>query len=335
MVDAVRNVTQPDRGQLERSHYGVERRGFEPPTRRQVFAFLTVLVPLIGVLLAVGQALIRGVRPVEITIFVVFYILSLLGVTLGYHRLFTHNAFKTSDPMRFVLGLLGSISGQGPLLSWVHDHSRHHAFSDTQEDPHSPRLHGDDTLGRLRGLWHSHIAWMFGRDETPWSRFVINLLRDPVAFWLHRHYTALVLGGLLLPALVGWAFIGGWQGALVGFLWGGLVRMFAVNQLYWCVASVCHMFGSRPFPGRAKDLSANNWWIALVTFGDGNQNNHHAFPSSAAHGLRWWEPDLAYCTLRLLRRLGLVWDVKLPSRTELERAYTLGRLASSSSRSNS
>ncbi len=289
-----------------------------PPTRRQVVAFLVVVLPFLGTVLVGMRALTDGVRIAEIAILVVFYTLTIIGLVIGYHRLFTHASFKTSKSMRVALAILGGMTAQGPILTWVADHSRHHAHSDTEDDLHSPNMHGRHLTGRLRGFWHSHIGWMFSNYETPWNRYVLNMVKDRRMFWVHTHYFWWVGLGLALPTLAGLVCIGSWQGALSGFLWGGLMRIFLLDHVIWCVGSVCHLFGDRPFSERTKDLSANNWWVSLFSFGDGNQNNHHAFPSSAAHGLRWWEPDFAYLIIRAMAAVGLVWDVKRPPREEID-----------------
>lgn len=291
------------------------------PTRRQIVAFTVHFVTFLGTVFAIYRASINGLQISEVWLFVAFYCLTMTGLVVGYHRLFTHLSYKTSTPMRVMLAILGSMTVQGPILTWVADHLRHHALSDVEGDLHSPRLHGTTLSGRIRGFWHSHIGWMFTMTETPWNRHVLNLLSEHPIYWVHRNYWWWVALSLLLPALAGWAIIGGAQGLLSGLLWGGLVRIFVLNQVILAVGSICHMFGGRPFAERTKDYSANNWWIACVSFGDGNQNNHHAFPSSAAHGLRWWQPDMAYLIIRLLEKAGLVWDVKVPPSKDIDSAY--------------
>jgi stearoyl-CoA desaturase (delta-9 desaturase) len=249
--------------------------------------------------------------------------LTMIGITIGFHRLFSHVSFKTTKWMRMLLAILASMGSQGPLFTWVADHRRHHDLSDEEGDTHSPNRHGRHFIGRLRGFWHAHIGWMFTNQPASWARYIPDLMKDREMFWVHRHYFVWVFLGLLLPTLAGFWLIGSWEGAFSGFLWGGLVRIFATSQVVLSIGSLGHMFGSRPFRERTQDYSANNWWISLLSFGECLQSNHHAFPASARHGLRWWEPDFNYFLIRLWRIVGLVWDVKLPPNAAIIRACRL------------
>jgi stearoyl-CoA desaturase (delta-9 desaturase) len=207
------------------------------------------------------------------------------------------------------------------LVTWVASHRRHHAYSDQPGDPHSPNLQGSGWRGLLHGLWHAHVGWMFSDELTDWSRFARDVMQDRTLFKIHQSYFLWVGLGLLLPLVLGGLLTGTWMGAATGLLWGGFVRMFLVNNGSWAVGSVCHVFGSRPFNNR--DHSANNYLVAIWTFGEGLQNNHHAFPSSASHALTWWEPDVSMGFIRLLQALGLVWDVKTPSSRAIELARSV------------
>ncbi|HWG43054.1 MAG TPA: acyl-CoA desaturase [Gemmataceae bacterium] len=279
-------------------------------------AALVVALPLLGTLTALYQSFVYGVGGLELGILALMYTLCMLGAHVGLHRHFTHRSFRACSPVRIGLAILGSMAAQGPLVTWVAAHRRHHAYSDQPGDPHSPNLHGAGWRGMLLGLWHAHIGWMFSDEISDWSRFARDIMEDRRLFKIHQTYFTWVLLGLLLPAVLGGLIAGSWIGAANGFLWGGLVRMFLVNNGSWAVGSICHVFGTRPFNNR--DHSANNYLVAIVTFGEGLQNNHHAFPSSAAHALAWWQPDLSMWFIRLLQGLGLVWDVKLPSRRLIE-----------------
>jgi len=289
---------------------GVSRGGMAATVQRRV-ALGVMVLPALGFVVAIALALRVGITAFEIGLLVVSYALTMFGVTAGFHRHFAHRAFKTSRFMRVVLAALGSMTGQGPLLFWVASHRRHHAYSDGPGDPHSPNLHGDGFGGRLRGFWHAHMGWMLGDEVTSIDRFAHDLLRDRFAFRLHTAYLRWFFLGLVLPAVLGWLVLGGGLGAVRGFLWGGLVRVFLVNQAAWCVGSVCHVMGRRSFP--TPDNSGNVAWVAWITFGEGLQNNHHAFPSSAMHALARLEPDVSGWTLLVLRKLGVVWDLKIPS----------------------
>lgn len=268
------------------------------------------ILPTLGTAFAVWQVATRGLRLGELVLLTVGYVLTSLGVTMGYHRHFAHRAFNTGAAMQFVLVALGSMAAQGPLVFWVATHRRHHAYSDRPGDPHSPHM-ASGRFAKLKGFIHAHMGWMLSDEVTSWPVFARDLMRSPYTYWLHGIYWPFLGLGLLLPALVGWLAWGGALGAWNGFVWGGLVRIWLLNQASWCVGSVSHLVGSRPFVTR--DQSANNWLVAFFTGGEGLQNNHHAFPSSAVHALRWWEPDFAGSVIRGCAWLGLVSKVNVPS----------------------
>jgi len=274
-------------------------------------AFGIVVIPFLGVIAASVLFRNRGIGWVEVGSLVVMYALCMLGITVGFHRHFAHRSYSTSSGMRVVLGVLGSMAAQGPLLFWVATHRRHHAFSDKPGDPHSPHLHGEGLSGMIRGLWHSHIGWMFTDEQTDLVGFSRDVMQDPTMFMIHRTYLLWLFAGLVLPALVCGLLTLSWTGALLGFLWGGLVRVFLVNHASWCVGSISHVFGSRPF--KTGDHSANNYLVAVLAFGEGLQNNHHAFSGSFSHAVRWWQPDLSALVILALKSAGLVWDLKFPS----------------------
>lgn len=281
-----------------------------------VIAFGVVVLPLIGVIAASVLLWNRGITWVELTCLAVMYFVCMLGITVGFHRHFAHRSYDTSWPMRILLAIFGSMAAQGPILFWVSTHRRHHAFSDKEGDPHSPNLHGDGLRGMLHGLWHAHIGWMFTNELSGWAHFGRDVFEDRAIFRIHQQYLHWVAVGLALPAVFAGAVTGTWMGALNGFLWGGLVRIFLVNHASWCVGSICHKFGSAEF--ETHDQSANNYTVAVLTFGEGLQNNHHAFPGSFSHALYWWQPDLSACVIRLLEWTGLVWNVRFPSQRAIK-----------------
>jgi len=278
----------------------------------RLIAGTVVILPLLGLITAIALALTTGVTFTEIGIFVVMYVVTTLGITVGFHRHYAHNSFHTSTPMRIALGILGSMAGQGPLAWWVATHRRHHRFSDEDGDPHSPQLAKGEGLGRIvKGLWYGHIAWMFSEKITNWNMFARDILNDRTAYAMHRFYFPFVFLGLGLPTLAGGVLIGTWQAALGGLLWGGLVRICLVDHVLWCVGSVCHMYGRKPFLKLTRDHSCNNFWVAFFAFGEGLQNNHHAFPNAAVHGFKWWEPDFSALVIRTMKACGLIWNVRL------------------------
>ena len=287
-------------------------------TTHQAIVFTNLVVTSIATVNAIWRGIVYGFQPAELALFLVFYFLTMLGITLGFHRLFSHVSFKAKKWFRGLLAVLAMMGTQGPLFTWVADHRRHHGLSDREGDTHSPNLWGRNFKGQARGFWHAHIGWMFTNDPTSWARYIPDLMKDRQLYWLHRYYFVWALLSLLLPALAGWLLMGG-EGAWSGLLWGGLVRIFATSHVVLGIGSLGHMFGSQPFRERTQDYSANNFWISFASLGECNQSNHHAFPASARHGVRWWEPDFNYSLLRLLHRLGLVWDVKQPPKWAFER----------------
>lgn len=247
----------------------------------------------------------------EMIVFMVTYALTGFGVTIGFHRLLTHRAFSTSDLMRWILAILGSAAGQGMVIRWCATHRRHHQRSDSDGDPHSPHLSGVGLSNQLRGFWHAHAGWLLNRDEIDLARSIPDLLNDPVLMMIDRFYFLWIAIGVLLPAVALALYYHSWGGFLMGLTWGGLARIFLMQHVTWSVNSVCHVWGTRPF--RTSDMSANNGLVAIVSLGEGWHNNHHAFPTSARHGLSAWQFDPTYLIIRFLEAIHLVRDVKTPS----------------------
>jgi len=235
-----------------------------------------------------------------------------LGITVGFHRLFTHRSFETPRTVQLILGVLGSMAIQGPLFRWVALHRRHHQHSDHEGDPHTPHEQGQGVLGVLRGLWHSHIGWFFELDPPDLAGYVHDLRRSSVQRAVSALFPIWVIAGLLIPTILGGLLSRSWMGAFSGFLWGGLVRVFLLQHVTWSINSVCHLWGRRPY--RTDDESRNNAVFGLLGLGEGWHNNHHAFPNSARHGLRWWQIDVSYWVIRAMALLGLAWNLKLPSK---------------------
>jgi stearoyl-CoA desaturase (delta-9 desaturase) len=279
--------------------------------QRRHFILFDVL-PFLGTLIALGLLFYRPIGAFEISLFFGMWLLTGLGLTVGYHRLFTHRAFSTGTAVSGMLVIMGSMAGRGSMLSWVAMHRRHHELSDHDGDLHSPNLHGGTALERLRGFLHAHLTWMIEHDYPNVAHYVPDLMADRTLIAVNRHYYAWVLLGLLVPMAIGGLVAGSLWGAMSGFLWGGIVRMFVVEQAMSAVNSVMHTIGSRPFATR-DDNSRNLGVMAWLAWGEGWHNNHHAFPYSAAFGLRWFEFDPGFVFIRLLETLGLAWNVKVPS----------------------
>jgi stearoyl-CoA desaturase (delta-9 desaturase) len=265
-----------------------------------------VLVPFLGVLTAIILLWNRGVDAVDLGILGVMYLLSAMGVTVGFHRLLTHRAFQTHRGLERVFAVLGSLAVQGSVIDWVADHRKHHAHTDQDGDPHSPHVgHGSG----LRGLWHAHTGWLLEtQGQADWKRYASDLYEDPGMRRIGRRFPLLVLVSLLLPALAGFLLDGFTAGAAIrGLIWGGLVRVFLVHHVTWSVNSICHFFGRRRFA--IDDRSTNVAWLSLLSLGESWHHNHHAFPRSAFHGLRWWEIDISGLLISGLERCGLAWNV--------------------------
>ncbi len=248
------------------------------------------------------------VGPTDLAIFAGLYLFSAFGITIGYHRLLTHRAFDAPKPVRYALAIMGQTAVQGPVVDWVADHRKHHAFTDEEGDPHSPHLHGGGLKGALHGLYHAHMGWLFvTQGQADRRRYARDLMDDPLMKRISKAFVWNALGGIALAFLLGLALTGTVEGGLTALLWGGLVRIFFVHHVTWSINSVCHFLGSRRF--ETDDHSTNVFWLALPSFGESWHHNHHAFPRSAAHGLRWWEIDVSSLIIGAMQRLGLAWNV--------------------------
>jgi stearoyl-CoA desaturase (Delta-9 desaturase) len=269
-----------------------------------------VIVPALAFVLAVVLLWNRAMGPADLAILAVMYVLTALGVTIGYHRLFTHRSFEAVVPLQYLLAVLGSMAAQGPLAHWVADHRKHHAHTDEEGDPHSPHVHdhGNGVRGVFLGLAHAHFGWLLsahGRAEH--SRYARDIVEHPGLYRVHKRFEVIVLLGLLAPALAGYLLSGSLAGAATGLLWGGFVRVFLLHHVTWSINSVCHYYGRRRFD--VEDRSTNVFWLALPSLGEAWHHNHHAFPRSAEHGLRWWELDPSAWVIRALESVGLARQV--------------------------
>ncbi|MFL5342448.1 MAG: acyl-CoA desaturase [Gemmataceae bacterium] len=281
----------------------------------QAATLVAIALPFLGLVGAVGSFWGHGLSWAEPVLLAGMYVTTMLGVTVGYHRLFTHRSFRTNAAVKFILAALGSMTVQGPLFQWVATHRRHHQFSDLPDDPHTPHGHGRGIFGLLRGLWHSHLGWIFDSNPPGLSRYVADLQQSRSLRVANAMFFVWVFAGVLIPAAIGGLVAGTWTGAWFGLIWGGLVRIFLAHHVTWCVNSVCHLWGRRPF--QSEDHSRNNIVFGILALGEGWHNTHHAFPTSARHGLRWWQFDLSYWVIRGLVRLRLAWDVRLPAESAL------------------
>jgi stearoyl-CoA desaturase (Delta-9 desaturase) len=278
-------------------------------TADRIITGLVTAVPFLLLGVAAWQVWNEALHWRDLAIFGAVYAVTGLGITVGFHRLLTHRSFKTSPALRGIFAALGSAAIEGPVISWVADHRKHHAFSDEEGDPHSPHVgHGGGWRGTLRGLFHAHMGWLFIHTERGAKRrFAPDLMDDPVVSFVDRTFLLWAAIGLAVPFGLGYAIGGTLVAGLTALLWGGAVRVFLLHHFTYSINSVCHVFGRRRFA--TDDESRNVVWLALPTFGEAWHNNHHAFPTSAIHGLRRWELDPSAAVIRTLERLGLAWDV--------------------------
>ena len=278
-------------------------------TRDRIITGTVTVVPFLALGIVAWQVWNSLLHWHDLVVFALLYGASGLGVTVGFHRLFTHRSFKTSPALRGVFAALGSTAIEGPVISWVADHRKHHAFSDQPGDPHSPHVdHGVGWRGALRGLAHAHVGWLFIHTQRGnRRRYAPDLLADPVVRFVDRTFVLWAIGGNVAAFGLGWLIGGDVQSALTGLLWGGAVRLLVLHHATFSINSLCHFFGRQRFA--TDDESRNLAWLSLLTFGEAWHNNHHAFPTSAAHGLGRREVDVSAGVIWLLERAGLVWDV--------------------------
>jgi stearoyl-CoA desaturase (Delta-9 desaturase) len=278
-------------------------------TRDRIITGFVTVVPFVALGVAAWQVWGDALHWSDIFLFVGMYLLTGLGITVGFHRHLTHRAFKTYGWLRGLLAILGSAAIEGPVISWVADHRKHHTFSDKEGDPHSPHVdHGHGWGGAMRGLVHAHVGWIFIHTQRGnKERFAPDLLADPIVSWVDRTFILWAILGLLLPFALGWAIGGTLFAGLTGLLWGGLVRVFVLHHFTYSINSLCHFFGRREYD--TDDHSRNLALIAIPTLGEAFHNNHHAFPTSATHGLGRFQLDLSALVIDGLEKAHLAWDV--------------------------
>lgn len=279
------------------------------PSQLGVYFFL--LVPTLMLVAAIPFAWGWGLSWVDIGIAIVFFYISGLGVTIGYHRHFTHGSFKAKRWMRMLLAIAGGMAVQGPVITWVADHRRHHAFADREGDPHSPWLFGTSPVAVARGFWHAHMGWTFNRDTTNKKRFAPDLLADKDILRINNLFGLWTAISFLLPPVLGGLITWSWWGAVTAFFWASLVRVAVLHHVTWSTNSICHMIGERPFT--ARDRSANFWPLAILSFGEAWHNLHHADPTCARHGVKRMQIDTSARLIWLFEKCGWVWNVRWPT----------------------
>ncbi|HET6876107.1 MAG TPA: acyl-CoA desaturase [Jatrophihabitans sp.] len=291
--------------------------GEQKATWEQVALYAFVIIPFAALVAAVPVAWGWGLSWTDVALGVVFYFGTLLGVTVGFHRYFTHGSFKATRGLKIALAIAGSFAVEGPPIMWVADHRRHHAFSDQDGDPHSPWRFGNTLPALLKGMWFAHVGWLFGREQTNQERYAPDLLKDADLVAIERLFPLWTTLSLVLPGVLGGLITWSWAGALWAFFWAGLVRVCLLHHVTWSINSVCHVVGDRPFA--ARDRSANFWPLAILSGGESWHNMHHADPTAARHGVLRGQLDISARVIWLAEKIGWAWNVRWPSVERLQR----------------
>jgi stearoyl-CoA desaturase (delta-9 desaturase) len=273
-------------------------------------------VPMAALIAAIPVAWIWGFLDWQTALVgVAFYLVTGLGVAMGFHRYFTHGSFKATRAFKIILGVAGTMAIEGPILSWVSDHRRHHKYSDREGDPHSPWRFGTDLKALTKGLAWAHMGWLFDRNSTSHKKFSPDWLADKDIRRVHKLFPVLVAVTLLAPALIVGLWLMSWQAALIAFFWAGLVRVSFLHHVTWSINSICHTFGKREF--EARDKSRNVAWLAVLSFGESWHNLHHADPTCARHGVFKGQIDIAARSIWFAEKFGWVWNVRWPDADRL------------------
>jgi stearoyl-CoA desaturase (delta-9 desaturase) len=306
----------PEAPAPEQQIRGVVRLSAKDLRFQRRLTLLFTVTPLFGVAFAIWQLWGTGISGLDFGLFLSFYLLTGMGITVGFHRLFTHRAFHARKPVRVALATLGSMAVEGSVIDWCATHRRHHAYADQYGDPHSPHLAtAAGFKGVVAGLWHAHMGWLGSEITSDNNEWTPDLVADPAIQKVHRAFPWLTVATFLLPPAIGFAVTGTWQGALSAFIWGSLVRVFLLHHVTWSINSICHFYGKEAY--RARDESKNVWPLSVISFGESWHNNHHAFPWSARLGLKKWEIDPGWYTIKLLKATRLISRVKVPTREQM------------------
>ena len=293
----------------------------EPKSRAEkALVGIFVVVPMLALIAAIPLAWGRGLGWHDAIIAVAFYLFTGLGIAMGFHRYFTHSSFKAVTGLRVALAIAGSMAIEGPILTWVADHRRHHKYSDKEGDPHSPWRFGDDWKALSKGLAWAHIGWLFDSNHTSREKFCPDLMADKKITRISAGFPALVAVSLLAPALIGGLWSMSWQGALTAFFWGSLVRVAFLHHVTWSINSICHTFGKEEFEVRDKSRNVN--WLAVLSFGESWHNLHHSDPTCARHGALRGQIDIAARMIWFCEKFGWAYDVRWPDEARLSGKLT-------------
>ncbi|WP_243716763.1 acyl-CoA desaturase [Actinomadura sp. KC345] len=268
-------------------------------------------VPFLALFAAVPLAWGTFLGWTDIALMAVFYVLSAGGITVGYHRYFTHGSFKAKRGLKIFMALAGGLAMEGPIITWVADHRRHHKYSDKEMDPHSPWRFGDDWKALLKGLAWAHYGWLFDGARTSKQRYAKDLLNDRDIRRIHLAFPGVVAVSFLLPAAIGGLVTMSWAGFLTALFWAGFVRITLVHHVTWSINSICHTFGKEEF--EVRDKSRNVWWLAIPSLGESWHNLHHSDPTCARHGVLKGQIDISARIIWTFEKLGLAYDVRWPN----------------------
>jgi stearoyl-CoA desaturase (Delta-9 desaturase) len=282
---------------------------------QQITVGVFVFAPMLALIAAIPFAWGWGLNWHDIVIAAVFYWVSGLGVTVGYHRYFTHSSFKAKPGLRVALAIAGSLAMEGPVVTWVADHRRHHKYSDKEGDPHSPWRYGDDAKALAKGLLWAHVLWLFDPNQTSQEKFAPDLLADRKIRIVDNWFPAIVAFSLLGPALAGGLWSMSLHGAIEAFFWAGLVRITLLHHVTWSTNSICHTWGNTDW--QSRDRSVNVAWLAIASFGESWHNLHHADPTCARHGALKGQIDQSARVIQWFEKLGWAYDVRWPDEVRL------------------
>lgn len=284
--------------------------------KEQIALGIFIVVPFLAVAAAVPVAWGGWLGWTDIAIMVLMYWLTGHGITVGFHRLFTHKSYKPNRAVKIFWAIAGSMAIQGPVIRWVADHRKHHKFSDRDGDPHSPWRYGNDLKALAKGFSYAHLMWLFNPEQTPQRKYAPDLMKDPDIVKISRQFPMWVAVSLVLPLVLGGLLTWSWQGALTAFFWGSLVRVSLLHHVTWSINSICHTVGERPFLSR--DKSANVWWLAIPSMGESWHNLHHADPTCARHGVLPGQVDTSARVIWFMEKMGWVGDVRWPVKERIE-----------------
>ncbi|MET7640321.1 fatty acid desaturase [Streptomyces sp. NPDC005438] len=312
LADTETAKSEPDATPTDSATLGGEQRG----SVEQIALLLFIVVPFLALIAAVPLMWGWGVSWLDLGLMTAMYYIGCHGVTIGYHRYFTHGSFKAKPGLRATLAIMGSLALEGPVVRWVADHRKHHKFSDAEGDPHSPWRFGETVPALMKGLWWAHIAWMFDKEQTPQQKYAPDLIKDPLVNRISRQFVLWTVVSLMVPPLIGGLVTWSWQGALSAFFWGSLVRVALLHHVTWSINSICHAVGKRPF--RSRDRSGNVWWLAILSCGESWHNLHHSDPTSARHGVLRGQLDSSARIIRWLEKAGWAYDVRWPKASRIQ-----------------